>query len=436
MDIPQFNPSPPTMMHIDINSCFATIEQQANPRLRGKPTVVAAYAEDHGCILAASREAKAIGIGTGMRVSEAKARCPFVEVLAPDPNKYRYINRALLAILESYSCNVRVESIDEMVMDFAQTPRLDTQLRTMCHADITEHEKVERAMLLIAGEIKQRIRREIGEWITVSIGIAPNRYLSKIASGFHKPDGLDMITGKTIAKIFSTMRLEDFCGIKTGVATRLRIGGIYTPMSLLLSDAKTLERALRSIVGRHWWMRLHGYEDGSRYTSFGAGVSASEQKSFGHSHALGRPLPPSDPELWQVLSQLVVKMGNRLRAAGCMAHSIGVSAMYGSYSDFWHTQKQLSGPLYADADFFSYSKSLLLTAPDRPIRILGVTCSKLTRDLYTQQSLLEYDVKKECVTRTIDQLSEKYGKYTIVPARMIDSSQKVMDRIAFGKASI
>lgn len=431
MDIHEFNPSPPTIMHIDINSCFATIEQQANPRLRGKPTVVAAYAEDHGCILAASREAKAIGIGTGMRVREARTRCPFLEVLAPDPDKYRYINRALLAILESYSCNISVESIDEMVMDLAQTPALVTHSRALSALPYDVHETTKQAMQTIGREIKERIRKEIGEWITVSIGIAPNRYLAKIASGLHKPDGMDVITKETIVPILSSLQLEDLCGIKTGIATRLRTGGIYSPISLLLADAKTVARALHSIVGHHWWMRLHGYEDGSRYTSFTVGER--EQKSFGHAHTLSTPLAPSHPELWQLLSQLVVKMGGRLRAARCMAKGVSISVSYGSYTDHWRAQELFTQPLYADGDLFNRSKSLLQQVPDRPVRTLSVSCYKLTQDLYTQQSLLESDVRKEQVTRAVDQISARFGDFTVTPARMLRMKQKAVDRIAFGK---
>src|SRR5438034_2163497 len=105
-----FNPAPPTVMHIDLNSCFATVEQQANPLLRGKPLVVAAYATDRGCILAASVEAKRFGIKTGMHVYAAKQLFPKLIVLPPDPPKYRFINRKLLALLSQYSAEVEVKS--------------------------------------------------------------------------------------------------------------------------------------------------------------------------------------------------------------------------------------------------------------------------------------------------------------------------------------
>lgn len=119
-----FNKAAPTIMHVDINSCFATIEQQANPLLRGKPVVVAAYTTNNGCVLTASKEAKLYGIKTGMRVRDAKYLYPRLIVLPSDPDKYRVVNQQLTALLMKYSSNISVESIDEMVIDFRHTPKL------------------------------------------------------------------------------------------------------------------------------------------------------------------------------------------------------------------------------------------------------------------------------------------------------------------------
>ena len=278
------------VLHVDISSCFTTIEQQANPLLRGKPVVVAAYVENHGCILASSIEAKKLGIKTGMRVGEAKTLYRNLIVLAPDPEKYRFVNRQLRTILERYTPYVSVESIDEMVIN------------------IPNHES---KMLHIAKEIKQRIKDEIGEWMMVSIGIAPNRYLAKVASGIQKPDGLVWITRENIETVLSLLKLEDLCGIKSGNATRLRASGITTPLGMFLSSPKALQLAFRSIVGYHWWLKLHGYD---------VDTPKEEQKSFGQSYALGKPRTPDDPRLWQILSQLVMKMGRRLRHDGFTAH--------------------------------------------------------------------------------------------------------------------
>ena len=164
-----FNPNRPEKMLLDINSCFATIEQQANPLLRGKEVVVAAYENNGGCILAASREAKKLGIKTGWRVGEAQDVCPNLIVLTPDVEKYRFINKALKKILLKFSPEVQAKSIDEFAIDF---------------------EGIEGDLKDIGLKIKAKIKEVLGEWITVSIGIGPNIFLAKVASNLKKPDGL------------------------------------------------------------------------------------------------------------------------------------------------------------------------------------------------------------------------------------------------------
>lgn len=417
-----FNPKPPDVMHVDLNSCFATVEQQANPRLRGKPVAVAAYVESRGCILAASVEAKRLGIKTGMRVGEGRSIYPGLIVLAPDPDKYRFINRELLALLSSYSADIHVESIDEMVVSFAETPSLGRFLK--------ESPSVEEAMLGIAREIKMRIKREIGDWLTVSIGIAPNRYLAKIASGLHKPDGLDVISKDTIENIFATLSLEDLCGIKDGNGNRLRCAGITTPLQMCHTSASDLARAFHSINGSHWWSRLHGYEDGSMYKAFGS--PEDEQKTFGQSYAFGKSYAPQDNKIHQIMAQLVLKMGRRLREAGCTAHGVGVSTLFTDFSH-WGKREMHVSPLFSDGDFYQRMKSLLIQAPARPVRILAVYTYRLERTLYTQQSLLEEDTKKTELTKALDAVSNRWGEFIVTPARMLNMDDQVLDRIAFGK---
>ena len=112
-----FNSKPSTVMHIDLNSCFATIEQQANPLLRGRPIAVAAYTTPSGCIVAPSIEAKKFGIKVGMRVREGKLLCPGLIILSPDPEKYRNVHIALRKILSDYTNNFFPKSIDEFVLN-------------------------------------------------------------------------------------------------------------------------------------------------------------------------------------------------------------------------------------------------------------------------------------------------------------------------------
>lgn len=408
----RFNPHPPTTMHVDINSCFATIEQQANPLLRGRPVAVAAYVKEYGCILAASREAKELGVKTGMRVGEGRALAPSLAVLPADPPKYRAVNRQMLSILQSYTAHVRVESIDEMVMNLAGTPALS-------RLSITG----------IANEIKLRIKQEIGEWITVSCGIAPNRYLAKIASELQKPDGLVTINRENITEIFSAMRLEDLCGIKEGNSARLKSRGIETPLAFLRASAEELKHAFRSVVGYQWWLRLHGYEDGVIYKEF-AMDDQQDQKSFSQSYALGKPLMPDDPRLWQILMQLTMKMGRRLRQDGFAAGGIGISLFF--EGGHWHRHEKKQSLLFTDREFYAEFRSLLARAPRQPIKCLAIACYLLTRNVNLQPSLLPEENKMRLVARAIDAIQDRFGDFVIHPARMVRMEQKVLDRIAFG----
>lgn len=410
-----FNPAPPTILHIDLNSCFATVEQQANPLLRGKPLVVAAYASPGGCILASSREAKRLGIATGMRVREGKELCANLIVLPPDPWKYRFVNRKLLALLGEYSSTIEVKSIDEMVVRLSQSPVLDRLLRA--------GNTVEEAMVTIANTMKERIKGEIGEWLTVSVGIAPNRYLAKIASGLHKPDGLDTITLHNIEQVLCSLELENLAGIKQGYGGRLRRWGITSPLGLYKTSIKTLKAAFASKIGYDWWLWLHGWESDL--------FDRDETKTIGHSYALRIPYDTRDTKLHQVLCQLVEKMGRRLRDNGYAAGGIHVSCLFADHS-FWHHGERLVSSLFVSRDLYREAIRVLSRAPRRPVRILAVSCYRLTSGGEEQLSLLGSTDRKRNLTHALDTIADRWGEFVVFPARMLSMEQKVLDRIAFG----
>lgn len=417
-----FNPAPPTVMHVDINSCFATIEQQANPMLRGKPVVVAAYTTGNGCILTSSVEAKKLGIKTGMTVRDARYIYPRLTVLPPDPDKYRVVNKKLTTLLSSYTPQIRVESIDEMVLDLKNTP-------AYAQSNLNQ-------MIAIAKEIKQRIRNEIGEWITVSIGISTNRYLAKVASGLEKPDGLRWITRDTIEQILFGMKLEDLYGIKDGNASRLRRVRIYTPMQMFVASPDVLARGFHSIVGYHWWNKLHGWDILTNSgTPFAEGYGGSQKKSFGQSYALPVAYMPSDSRLWQIVAQLVSKMARRLRQDRSSAYSISISLSFIDHTH-WHAHESTDISLFSDIDFYKRIIHLLDTAPDKGIRIVAVTSFHLKKDLYAQQLLFDEDNRKIHLTKALDAVYDRFGVGLVTSARMLAMERKVQDRIAFGKASL
>jgi DNA polymerase-4 len=399
-----FNPKQPTIMHLDLNSCFATIEQQANPKLRGKPIAVAAYITPSGCIVAPSIEAKKLGIKVGMRVKDGKMICPNLIVLSPDPMKYRNIHIKLKTVLSSYSDKLTPKSIDEFVLDLEGSPAQ--------RKGITE----------VALEIKQRIKDEIGEWLTVSVGIGPNRFLAKTGAGLHKPDGLDLIDKNNYLEIYGKLGLMDLCGIKSKNAIRLNNMGIFSVLDFYYSPIWKLKSAFKSILGYYWYLRLHGFEiDDVDFN----------RSSYGNSFALPKPLVTPE-ELAPILQKLTEKMGFRMRKAGFRGRGVHLSILFRDF-DHWHKGITCPDFLFDSRDIYKIAFRLMLRCPYRkPVRELAVSCFDLQKALHLQMSLLEDLVKKENVVKAVDGINERWGNFVITPATMLGMEDVVLDRIAFG----
>jgi DNA polymerase IV len=325
------NRNQPLLMHVDLNSCFATIEQQANPLLRGKPIVVAAYNSPKGTVVAPSIEAKRYGIKTGMRVMDAKLLYPNVIVRTPDPAKYRAVHLQFRTIFKGYSPDVSPKSIDEAVIDFTDTYAL-----------------YNRSLTDIGREIKRRFREEIGEWMVCSIGIGPNRFLAKLAASLQKPDGLTVIDHTNVLKVYQAASLLDLNGINTRYQARLNAYGIHTPMEFFRASLDTLKKQVfQSIVGYYWYLRLRGYEIDE--VDFA-------RKSFGNTYALGKQT--NDPkELARLLMKLCEKTGRRLRRAAYAATGVHVACVYTDFSS-WHTGRKVEIPVYTTREI--YLKALWL----------------------------------------------------------------------------
>lgn len=410
-----FNPAPPTVMHIDLNSCFASVEQQADYLLRGKPVAVGAYTTGGGCILAASYEAKRFGVETGMRVSDGKSLCPGLIVIPSDPPKYRHVNRKFLALFREYTPDVFVKSIDEMVLLLDQSPSLQRHMGS--------GKTVAEAMKDIGNEIKKRITEEIGDSLRVSIGISPNRYLSKIASCMEKPNGLTVIDKSNALQQLGTFKqIEELNGIKQGYGGRLRAYHIQSALDFYNASIHTLKQAFRSIVGYHWWLRLHGWEADDR--EFG-------KKSIGHSYALYKPYATDDVNLHQILCQLSEKMARRMRKNGYQAQGIHLGLLFSNYT-YWHLGRKLPDPLYAGADLYKAALKLLHEAPNIPVRTIDVSCHYLSSIDHSQQFLFENDSRKQSITHAIDTIQDRWGEFSVMPGRMLNMSNKILDRIAFG----
>lgn len=412
-----FNPAPSTIMHIDLNSCFATIEQQANPLLRGKPVAVAAYTTPGGCIVAPSIEAKKLGIKVGMRVKDGKSICPDLVILPPDPWKYRNVHIALRKIISDYTNDLSPKSIDEFVLNLKGYPCL-LPLRVPPLKVVAQYySPIEKVAL----EIKKRIKREVGEWITVSIGIAPNRFLAKTAASLRKPDGLDEINRHNFKNVYKGLSLTDLCGIKIQNSARLNSAGIYSVLDFYEADIRKLRGAFNSIAGYYWYLRLRGWEiDDVDFA----------RRSYGNSYAL--PKPFKTPDLSPILMKLVVKMAQRLRHAGYKARGIHLSVLYRDWSH-WHKGISFENALFDSREIYKKAYKIMSMAPSRkPVRELAVSCFNLFSSKDSQLELFDDIEKRESLVSSIDKINNRWGDYVVTPARMIWAKENVPDRIAFG----
>lgn len=432
-----FNPSPPEIMFIDLNSCFASIEQQADYLLRGKPVAVGAYTTPSGCILAASYEAKRCGVKTGMRVWEGRKLCPDLIVVPSDPPKYRYINKQLFKLFSEYSPDVFVKSIDEMVLVMSETPALRKYLN--------QTGSVREAMHSLGLEIKKRIVDEVGDSLRVSIGIAPNRYLAKIASGLEKPDGMSVIDiGNYLDQLSRFKTVEELNGIKKGYGNRLRLHGITSALEFYHASIETLKMAFHSVVGYHWWLRLHGWEADDRDVV---------TRSIGHSYALPRHYSTTDVRLQQILNQLTARMARRMRQSGFQAKGIHLGLVIAGDSEvgpsprhssgktfqksYWHKSLYFSQPLFTSSDLHRQAQSLLRQAPTNArVRLIDIASRHLVPLRLGQQSLFDDDTQKWALTKAIDEIQSRWGELAIMPGKMLNISDEIVDRIAFGTAGV
>ena len=402
-----FNTSEPMIMHIDMNSCFASVEQQANPLLRGRPVAVSAYDSPKAIIIAPSIEAKAAGIKLGMTNAEGLEICPDLFVTTPDPQKYRDANIRFRNIFQSYTDKVVPKSIDEAVMDF----RGSQAIKNM-------------SMIDIGMEIKQRVKEEIGEWMRVNVGIGTSRWTAKMAAGLHKPDGLDVITHKNLLNVYKSLQLTDLTGISRRNEARLNAYGIYTPMDFYNAPVDLLKKQVfQSIVGYYWYVELRGWEMHDVDTT---------RRSFGHTYALGQKTADKT-KLAPMLMKLCEKTGRRLRKQGYYAKGIHVSFVYQDHT-YWGKGRKVKVPLYSTQDIFRQAMLTFNMQPYRKIVTnLFVTVYDLASNEFLPKSL--FDVGKLDLvarSRAFDEINDRYGEFTVVPAEMLEVKDIILDRIAFG----
>jgi DNA polymerase-4 len=273
-------------LYVDFNSYFASVEQQLVPELRGRPVAVLPVLAETTCCIAASYEAKRLGIKTGTLVAEARRLSPEIQFVQARPSVYVEMHHRLVEAVESCLHVERVLSIDEMACRLGGRDQRHDNAVSLGH------------------QIKRSIASRVGSELRCSIGIAPNTFLAKVASDMKKPDGLIVIEDADLPACLYGLALRDLCGIGRAMEQRLHRHGIRTVQELCATSKSGLRAAWGSIEGERVFARLRGEELPDPVT---------QRSSVSHSHVL----PPElrTPEAaYSVLHRLLQKAAMRLRS--------------------------------------------------------------------------------------------------------------------------
>jgi len=441
------------IFHIDFNSYFATVEQQANPRLRGKPIGVTGGDRIKRTVLgAASVEAKKYGVKTGMQIWEAKKLCPDIILVRGDSDKYLETTKRFLNILSSYSPYLEVFSIDEAFIEIAESDIKSEILRlpfdklrvaqddNFCHSEAKPKNLSRMRVINVAHEIKERIRTEVGEVVTCSIGISYNKLMAKLAGSLYKPDGLVVIEDEEAARwILDRIELDEICGIGERIKKRLNNMGIFNFRQLRKAPLPALVASFKS-----YGQTLYNMSRGIDYSEIVPFYEKEEVKSIGHRHtidpdSIGVDHDTSDPiEIKQILLKLTELVARRLRAKKLVGktvhlwyreafqpHTPGVELNLHTGCVFKGDGMQTTiNPTQNGLEIFKAGWRIFHQIWDKnKIRMIGVSVSNLRPQNPQNLSFLPESKTQEIIIKTLDKINDKYGEFTLQRGILLGSSQ-------------
>ncbi len=369
-----------TILHIDMDAFYASVEQADHPELKGMPVVVGGGMR--GVVSAASYEARKFGIRSAMPIFQARKLCPQAVFLPVRGKRYKEVSDRIMDILCDFSPLVEKISIDEAFLDITGT-------RTL-------HGNPEN----LAFQIKEKIRDETS--LTCSIGIAPNKLLAKIASDLEKPDGLTIVKKENIREFMSKLPVEKLPGVGTRSARELRTLGVRTASDILRYDLS-------------FWVKRFGKHGLSLYEKALGKDSSPVQpfrnpKSFGAENTFPRDIQkPEELKKWILVQS--EKVGRELRAKGYVARKVTLKI---KFSDFKLITRSRSLDDYTNCTMVIFDTAIDLLAHiqlKKSVRLTGVAVSGLLRG-YRQMKLIEdrATARQEQLDRAIDHILDKFGK--------------------------
>ena len=430
------------ILHLDMNSYFASVEQQDHPDWRGRPLGVCEHLG--GIIIAASREAKQWGIKTGTPVWEAKKLYPKIILVHTRAEAYRQYARKFLKVVGDYTDKVEKYSIDECFFDVTRQCNISKTANQLISLSTNKLTEPFEEAVKIALEIKKRFKTEVGDFLTCSIGIANNKALAKIASDLKKPDGLVVIVDSQDAKtkmqnlgavsftksdLYYQLKLIDIPGIGRRQEKNLSQLGIKTLADLRDFPRSHLVARFGTVMGYH----LHNL--GQLKGTWKEQVFDEQKiKSMGHMYTLPREF--RKPEFFlPVLYKLCEMVGRRLRKKNLMGNIISCFCHNKDYEGFGDSKK-LGYLLQDGREIFLEATKLLKQHAGAEgfagIKLIGVTVAGL-EPYVNQLSLFGQAEQQKRLLTSLDKINNKYGEFTVMRAEMFKAGKVFRDSVGFGR---
>jgi DNA polymerase IV len=422
-------PSPEVnWLFLDLNSYFASVEQEVRPELRNRPVAVVPSMVNTTCCIAASYEAKARGVKTGTMVKEALELCPELVLVEGRHELYTEYHNKIVKAVETCIPVTAVRSIDEMV------------------CQLIGRERSLLAAMDLGRRVKEAIRTQVGSTLRCSVGLAPNQYLAKVATDMEKPDGLVALTKDVLKDALATLNLQDLPGVGARTEKRLNEKGIRSMADLMavLENEHGREQT-GDLWGSVWGERMWHWLNGDDFDM----EENEHAKSVGHQHVLA-PVFRNPDGAWAVAHKLLHKAAMRMRGEKLWASRIGLSIafmgksrMRGSSpfgpnrSESWSAEMRLL-ECQDNGTLIGALGKLWNERPKGPEYqqpfFLSVVLAGLVPD--TLHSLTLFDAQDGTDERlrlaeTMDTLNNKYGMSTLAPATMLAAFEAAPTRIAF-----
>ncbi|MDE1439613.1 DNA polymerase IV [Bacillus licheniformis] len=398
------------IFHIDMNSFYASVEMAYDPSLKGRPLAIAGNAKERkGIVVTCSYEARARGVKPPMPLWEAKRLCPELIVKEPNFDRYRSSSREMFQVLREYTDLVEPVSIDEGYMDLTDTPYRNRACET-------------------AKEIQERLQKEL--LLPSSIGIAPNKFLAKMASDMKKPLGITILRKREVPRILWPMDISEMYGVGRKTAEKLKTLEIEKIGDLAAADEYALKRLL-GINGPRLKRRANGIDTGEVNPD-----RIYEFKSVGNSSTLPHD-STDEKELFGLIDKLSISVSDRLKRKEVMAAKVFIMIRFADWTNITRS-KTLLNPTDSKDEIAKESKALFRQHwHGSPVRLLGVTGTDLVnrKEAVKQLDLFSFheDAKDEPIQKVMAELNEKYGTDLIKKGVRIVKKESKTSGTSFNK---